>query len=61
MYVIYDRNFSFEEVNIEGPRAIARACRDHGVNRLIHISALNADKNSNSRWLRSKVLQEIFC
>ncbi|EDV29517.1 expressed hypothetical protein [Trichoplax adhaerens] len=52
------RNYTYEDANVEGARAIARACRDHGVERLIHVSALNVDKNSKSHWLRSKAAGE---
>ena len=34
---------------------IAEACRDAGVERLIHVSALGADINSKSHFLRAKV------
>jgi hypothetical protein len=35
-------NFSFEDVNIRGPAAIARICREMGVKRLVHMSSINA-------------------
>lgn len=38
------RNFSYDDVHVKGARAIARACKEAGVERLIHFSALNADK-----------------
>ena len=34
---------------------IAEACREAGVQRLIHFSALNADPHSPSSFLQSKV------
>ena len=49
------RHMSVEDVNISGARIIAQACKDAGVDKLIHVSALNADKHSQSRFLRSKV------
>lgn len=39
---------------MEGPRRIAKACRETGVNRLIHVSALGASHDSPSAFLRSK-------
>lgn len=47
-------NFSFKDVHVEGPRKIAKACRETGVTRLIHVSALGASTKSPSAFLRSK-------
>ena len=49
------RNFSFKDVHVDGARAIAEASRDAGVKRLVHFSALNAEHDSPSAFLRSKV------
>jgi NADH dehydrogenase (ubiquinone) 1 alpha subcomplex subunit 9 len=49
------RNFSFDKVHVYGATAIAEACVENDVPRLVHVSALNADENSESRFLRSKV------
>lgn len=35
------KNFKFDDVHVTGARAIARACREAGVERLIHVSSLN--------------------
>ena len=45
---------TFEAVNVEGARAVAKAAREAGVARFVHISALGADKGSNSTYARSK-------
>lgn len=45
---------TFEAVNVEGARAVAKAAREAGVGRFVHISALGADKGSNSTYARSK-------
>ena len=51
------RNFKFTDVCVDGARAIAEACRDCGVERLIHFSALNAAHDSPSKLLQAKVGQ----
>lgn len=43
------RNFSFEDVNIEGPARLARIAREMGVKRFIHISDINARENPKVR------------
>lgn len=52
---MYYRNFKFGDVCVDGARAIAEACRDCGVERLIHFSALNASRDSPSKLLQAKV------
>lgn len=44
----------FDRVHVELPRKLIAACRDSGVSRLLHMSALNADPQGPSRYLRSK-------
>ncbi|CAF0907057.1 unnamed protein product [Didymodactylos carnosus] len=39
------RNFSFDDIYVKIPRTIARLARECGVQRLIHISCLNASEN----------------
>ncbi|KAK3732210.1 hypothetical protein QZH41_015303, partial [Actinostola sp. cb2023] len=53
------RNFSFDEALVDGARFIARAAREAGAERLIHMSALNADLDSPSKFLRYKALGEL--
>lgn len=60
------RNFKFDDVNVEGARRLARLAKAAGVERFIHLSALNASETPNeagllpngSRWLRSKARGE---
>jgi len=45
----------FRQAHFELPRKILNACHHNGINRLLHMSALNADANSSpSRYLRTK-------
>lgn len=52
------RHFTVEDVNVDGARNIARAAREAGIERFIHVSALGADVDSTSAFLRSKALGE---
>ncbi len=44
----------FERVHVRLPKMVADACVEGGVSRLIHMSALNADVNGPSDYLRSR-------
>ena len=45
---------SFREAHVELARKVVAACRDHGVQRLLHMSALGASVQAPSAYLRSK-------
>jgi nucleoside-diphosphate-sugar epimerase len=56
------RNFTFDQVHVEGARRIARLAREAGVERFIQMSALNVEENPKrlvswrgSQFLASKV------
>lgn len=60
------KNFSFEDVNVEGARRLARIARESGVEKFIHVSALNATPNpepiilkEGSQFLKSKYYGEL--
>jgi len=44
----------FEQTHVELPRKVIAACRSNGVRRLLHMSALGADANGPSGYLRTK-------
>lgn len=48
----------FERAHVELPRKLARACQAAGVRRCLHMSALGADMNASSMYLRSKAAGE---
>lgn len=48
------RQASFELVHVELPAKVVQACRQTGVSRLLHMSALHADPQAPSEYLRSK-------
>ncbi|XP_023591430.1 NADH dehydrogenase [ubiquinone] 1 alpha subcomplex subunit 9, mitochondrial [Trichechus manatus latirostris] len=52
------RNFDYDDVFVKIPQAIAQVSKEAGVERLIHVSHLNADIKSPSRYLRNKAVGE---
>lgn len=54
------RRGDFHAIHIELPRRIVHACAANGVRRLLHMSALGADPNARSAYLRSKGIGEII-
>ena len=51
------RNFDLEDVHVEGAERIAEAVAKYDVDRFIHVSSHNANKDSPSEFFRTKV----FC
>ena len=50
------RNFSLEDVHVEGTERIVEAVAKYDVDRYIHVSSYNANKDSPSEFFRTKVL-----
>nr|PZN85209.1 MAG: complex I NDUFA9 subunit family protein [Pseudomonadota bacterium] len=49
---------TFTAVHVQGARAVARAAREAGAKRFIHISAIGADPKSRSAYARTKAESE---
>lgn len=49
---------AFDAAHVQLPTRLVRACVKHGVQRLIHISALGASSQGSSQYLRSKAAGE---
>ena len=49
------RNFSLEDVHVEGAERIAEAVAKYDVDRFIHVSSYNADVASPSEFYATKV------
>lgn len=52
------KRWSYQDVNVTFPAVLGEVCTDHGVGRLIHLSALGAATDVDCGWLRSKALGE---
>lgn len=51
-------NFSYEKTHVTLAANVAKACKQTGVARLVHVSALNAAADSPSRFLQTKAAGE---
>ncbi|XP_057691697.1 NADH dehydrogenase [ubiquinone] 1 alpha subcomplex subunit 9, mitochondrial isoform X1 [Corythoichthys intestinalis] len=52
------KNYRFEDIFVGIPQQIAKATREAGITKLIHVSHLNADIRSSSKYLRNKAVGE---
>ncbi|MFB6265806.1 MAG: NAD-dependent epimerase/dehydratase family protein, partial [Candidatus Nanohaloarchaea archaeon] len=48
------RGVSYEAVHSEGAENVVDACRENGTERLVHMSALGADPDATTEYLRTK-------
>lgn len=49
---------TFDAIHVVGARSIAKAARDAGATRLIHVSAIGADTNGKANYARTKAAGE---
>jgi uncharacterized protein YbjT (DUF2867 family) len=47
---------TFQAVHVDGAREVARAAREAGIPRLVHLSGIGADVNSESSYVRSRAI-----
>ena len=52
------RNFDYVGSNVEAVGNIAKVCKEVGVPKFIHVSAVAATEESSSEWLRCKAMGE---
>ncbi|XP_073078467.1 NADH dehydrogenase [ubiquinone] 1 alpha subcomplex subunit 9, mitochondrial isoform X2 [Manis javanica] len=52
------KNFDFEDVFVKIPQTIAQVSKEAGVEKFIHVSHLNADIKSSSKYMRNKAVGE---
>lgn len=57
--ILYERGkATFQRVHVEGAANLALGCRDMGVSRLVHVSAIGADERSDSAYAKTKAMGE---
>ncbi len=56
--ILHGSEQAFDQVHVQLPRRLAQACATAGVRRIVHVSALGADSQAPSRYLRSKAAGE---
>jgi uncharacterized protein YbjT (DUF2867 family) len=49
---------TFQALHVDGARAVAKAARELGASRLIHVSAIGADQKAKSNYSRTKAAGE---
>jgi uncharacterized protein YbjT (DUF2867 family) len=56
--ILHGSRAEFERVHVELPRRMAAACREAGVARVVHISALGVGPGASSHYLQTKAAGE---
>ena len=52
--VLHGTGAAFEQVHVNLPKRLAAACRNAGIRRVVHVSALGVSDKATSNYLRSK-------
>jgi uncharacterized protein YbjT (DUF2867 family) len=52
--ILFQRGQTFDDVHVNGPEAIAREAARLGLRAMVHVSAIGADSESDSRYAESK-------
>jgi NADH dehydrogenase len=52
--ILFQRGQTFQAVHVKGPEAIAREAARLGLRAMVHVSAIGADSESDSRYAESK-------
>ena len=52
--ILFQRGQTFDAVHVKGPEAIAREAARLGLRAMVHVSAIGADSESDSRYAESK-------
>jgi NADH dehydrogenase (ubiquinone) 1 alpha subcomplex subunit 9 len=58
LWPVCKRNFTYDDVHIQGAGRIAKVSASVGVPRLVHVSHLNSSPTSASQFYRSKAASE---
>lgn len=58
LYVEQGNKASFDSVHVDGAERLARMARDGGVERLVHISGIGVDTESDSAYVRARARGE---
>jgi NADH dehydrogenase len=56
--ILHGNHQAFERTHVELPKQLARACHDLHITQLVHVSAIGADRQAPSMYLRSKAAGE---
>jgi NADH dehydrogenase len=52
--ILFQRGQTFQDVHVKGPEAIAREAARLGLRAMVHVSAIGADSESDSRYAETK-------
>ncbi len=57
--ILYEKGAQkFESVQAQGPAIVAQVCKEQGIDRFVHVSAIGADANSSAVYAKTKAAGE---